>query len=522
MPTPKFFRTCLFSLLLSTFALAQAPSSAKLRTLHIDAAKSIGQIRSFQGLNGTPTPIMAGLPDLVRQYKDLRINQVRTHDVMGPTDIDAHFTQDNALLAWLVPDNTQRAGVVKAGNASIIFPDWQADPENPASYNFAATDKVLAAIHATGAEIYYRIGRSWGAQAEPPPDFDKYANVVKHVAMHYNQGWSNGFHYGIRYWEFWNEPEALFWFGTPEQFYSLYEKTARALKSVDPALKVGGDARAIASDDGPFREGFLDYCAAHHVPLDFYSWHTYAINSADPYDATRLAQEIRHVLDAHGFPQAESILSEWNLTPDFTDKQKVRLQGIENAAFIGAVLTYMQDAPLDHAHFYRGDAAWMGLFDTDGNYFKTAYAFQAMGKMQDTPQRLAVEGTDTFGLTALAGRSPDGKTIQILISNYAIPAGFKPIAMPMPADVVKSLPPTDYSKFKPLAPRTDIVYANNAGYDLTINHLPWGKNKFSVKRYRLDQSRNLELVEEKQSAGESLHLASTMPPQAMEWIVLQK
>jgi xylan 1,4-beta-xylosidase len=510
------------ALILCNLAFAQSPATANFRSLSVDAGKSIGEIRSFQGLNGIPSPVMAGLPDLIQQYKNLRVNQVRTHDVMGPTDIDAHFTQDDALLKWLVPDDAQRAGVVKAGNASIIFPDWSADPENPSSYNFASTDTVLAAIHATGAEVYYRIGRSWGAQPDPPPDFDKYANVVKHVAMHYNQAWANGFHYGIRYWEFWNEPEALFWSGTPEQFYSLYEKTARALKSVDPALKVGGDARAIASDDGPYREGFLEYCAAHQVPLDFYSWHTYAINSADPYDATRLAQEIRHVLDRHGFPKAESILSEWNLTPDFTDKQKARLQGMETAAFIGAVLTYMQDAPLDHAHFYRGDAAWMGLFDLEGKYFKTAHAFEAMGKMQDTPKRLPVEGADTFGLTALAGRSKDGNTIQILISNYAIPEGFKPVEMPLPTDVRKAFSSTDYSKFKPLAPRTDIVYRNNTGYDLTITDLPWGKRKFTVKRYRLDETKNLELLDEKQSTGKTLNLSSPLPPDAMELMVLQK
>jgi hypothetical protein len=93
---------------------------------------------------------------------------------------------------------------------------------------------MLAAIHASGAEIYYRIGRSWGADTAPPADFDKFANVVKHVAMHYNQGWANGFHYHIRYWEFWNEPDGSFWTSTPEQFYLLYAKTALALKSVEP------------------------------------------------------------------------------------------------------------------------------------------------------------------------------------------------------------------------------------------------------------------------------------------------
>ena len=43
--------------------------------------------------------------------------------------------------------------------------------------------------------------------------------------MHYNQGWANGFHDNIRYWEFWNEADlSIFWTETPEQFYRLYER----------------------------------------------------------------------------------------------------------------------------------------------------------------------------------------------------------------------------------------------------------------------------------------------------------
>jgi xylan 1,4-beta-xylosidase len=517
------FRYGLCLLLACTLAAAQNTPNGELRSVQVDAAKVVGRIRSLQGLNGPPSPVMMGLPNLVEQYKDLHVNQVRTHDSMGPTDIDAQFALTNPMLVWLIPDLSKRAGVVKAGNASIIFPDWNADAEKPESYNFGPTDNVLAAIHATGAEVYYRIGRSWGANnVNPPPDFDKYANVVKHVAMHYNLGWAKGFHYGIRYWEFWNEPEALFWSGTPEQFYSLYEKTVRALKSVDRTLKVGGDAKAIASNPDAYREGFIDYCAAHHLPLDFYSWHTYADASADPYDAVRLGREIRSMLDTHGYPKAENILSEWNLTPDFTEKQQARLRSVENAAYIGAVLSYLQDAPVDFAHFYRGDAAWMGLFDLNGGYFKTAYAFKAMGRMQNTPKRLTVEGADTFGFAVLAGASDDRKTIQILISNYAIPSDFHSIKMELPADVAKWAPLPDFSKFKFLPRRTDIVYRKNGGYDLTINHLPWGKTSFRVRRYRISQTQNLDLVDDKRSRGDTLKLQSPLAPDALELIVVER
>jgi hypothetical protein len=516
------FSLLLVFLLLCAAAFAPGAANPEFRSLHVDAGKVIGTIRSLQGLNGPPSPVMAGLPNLVEQYKELHVNQVRTHDFMGPTEIDSKFSDSDAFLTWLIPDATQRADVVKAGNANIIFPNSSGDPEKAESYNFAPTDKVLAAIHASGADIYYRVGRSWGANINPPADFDKYASVVKHIAMHYNQGWANGFHYDIRYWEFWNEPDGLFWTGTPEQFYKLYGKTALALKSVDPTLKVGGVGKAFAYDDGGYREGFIDYCAVHKLPLDFYSWHSYTDSSADPYDAIRLATQIREILDRHGFPKAESILSEWNLTPDFTDASKARLQGLENAAYIGAVLSYLQDAPVDHAHFYRGDAAWMGLFDLQGHDFKTAYTFEAMAKMLDTPQRLAVEGADTFGFATVAGRSADNSTVQILISNYAIPAGYTPQPMRIPPAVLSAEPSMpDFSKVKFLPPR-HLVYRDNAGYTLTVNNLPWGKKAFSVKRYRIGTAQNLDLIEERTSEGKSLNLSSPLAPEGIELIVLQR
>lgn len=491
--------------------------------VRVNAGKVIGKIASFQGLNGPPTPVMPGLPNLVEEYRELRVDQVRTHDCMGPTEIDSKFAYHDRYLAMLIPDPAQRAAVVKQGNASIIFPDWNAHPEKPGSYNFGPTDKVLAAIRASGAEVYYRVGRSWGADAAPPVDFDKYANVTKHIAMHYNQGWANGFRYHIRYWEFWNEPET-FWSGTPEQFYSLYAKTALTLKSLDPSLKVGGDAKAIPTNPDAWREGFMDYCAAHKVPLDFYSWHTYADGSADPYDAVRIGKEIRSLLDAEGFPKAESILSEWNLSADFTDVEKKILRGAENASYIGAVMIYLQDSAIDHAEFYRGDATWMGLFSAHSKYYKTAHAYKAMAAMLDTPERLNVTGGDTFGFAALAGRSADKKEVHVLISNYEIPAGYKPHAMPPPAAVqaVLSALNVDFASFKFLPRRTDIHYENNAGYSLTIDHLPWGNAAFSMKRFRLTDTQNLALVEEKMGRDGKLKISNPLPPRGLELIVLKE
>jgi xylan 1,4-beta-xylosidase len=505
-----------------TSTSAASPSASQFREIHVDASKVQGTIRSYQGVNGVPTPIMQGLPSVIQQYKDLHIDVIRTHDTMGPTDISAHFSLDNPLLAWLVPDVEQRRRLVETGNEAAIFPDWSADPNRPESYNFGPSDKVIQGILATGAQVYYRIGRSWGADYSPLPDLDKFAAVVKHVAMHYNQGWANGFHNTVDYWEFWNEEDIpFFWTDTPETFYQLYEKTAKALKSVDRSLKIGADAKAFAYSGGPYREDLLRYCVEHRVPLDFYSWHHYTMASADPYDFSRIAIELRKILNENGFPKAQSILSEWNLTPDFTEPEKARLQGIENAAFIGDVLIYLQDSPVDMAHFYRADAAWMGLFDLQGGYFKPAYAFLAMGKMFSTPQRLELSGSDTIGFAALAGRSSDGTTVQILISNYEIPVNYHPRAMQPPEGALpKNMP--EFPQTKSLPARTNIHYKDNRGFHLTIDALPWGKRPFTVQRYRLTERDSFVMVQESTGTGGKFDVSDALLPPAIELIILKQ
>jgi len=137
----------------------------------------------------------------------------------------------------------------------------------------------------------FRLGRSEGADPEPPKDFNKYAAVARHIVLHYNRGWASGFHYHIRYWEIWNEPDLgkVFWSGSAQQYYELYRKLARAVKSADPHALVGGPAIARPNDDTPYRDAFLEYVRTEHLPLDFYSWHWYATDSDDPLDFIRSA-----------------------------------------------------------------------------------------------------------------------------------------------------------------------------------------------------------------------------------------
>ena len=365
----------------------------------LDCSKTNGRIRPYAEINCGPLPnhyVKEGV-DLSSQYQEIGVDFIRTHDFSGPTDV------------------------------SRIFPNWSADPLEESSYDFNVSDQYITAIVNTGCQVFYRLGESASDNEtlrQPPQDFSKWAEICKHIVMHYNDGWANGYHYNITYWEVWNEPDLKgFWDGTTEQYYQLYNITAKTLKNYNSSLKVGGPCTSSVFNVN-YTIGFLNYVKENNVPLDFFSWHMYTDNPHDLYAASCY---IRTLLDTYGFSDCENINTEWNiniLTPQ-RDKDNAK-----NAAFTACSLTAFQDAYLDHAFRYRGtqDNSWfmrfigfdLSLFTYEGMYKTPALVYLAMHYLtQDTPIRLVTPEMDaSSGITYLAGISEDKTNVSILLSNY--------------------------------------------------------------------------------------------------------
>jgi xylan 1,4-beta-xylosidase len=483
-----------------------------LRKITVNATSVSGTLRSLQGVNGAPGPgghkpeyfkfggwNMADDVDASTGYRMARIDLVRTHDGYGPGDIDAKFATAAAPKGALIAAER---------DVFTIFPNLDADPEDPASYRFGPTDKLIASIENIGAQVIFRLGRSEGADPRPPPDFDRYAAIAKHIVLHYNRGWANGQHYGIRYWEIWNEPDLgnLFWSGTPQQFFALYGKLARAVKAADEKALVGGPAIAKPNDDSPYRDEFLRSVRAAHVPLDFYSWHWYATDSNDPRDFARIAADLRSRLDRYGFTKTRSLLTEWNYgLSDPPPSPLVR------ASFITSALLYMQDAPIDAATLYRAD----NVFGADGaTPDKTGQALIALGQLKSTPVRLAVAGGDSAGLAVVAGRSRDGRVLRILISNYEIPAQ---LLGRRAGDDVLHVPPVFDVR---LLARRSLSYRNNSGFDLTVDHLPPDRT-YVLERCRISGRDDFRPVVTTIAPGQGVHLQEELPPPGVELITVR-
>lgn len=353
-----------------------------------------GTILPLHGVNDGP---MLWPPRTIKTLKGsylyLGIPAVRTHDFYGPTDIVG------------------------------LFPDWSRDPEDPTAYDFTNSDAIIGEIIGAGEDVFYRIGYSWEdspVHNVPPDDFDKFAQIAAHIVGHYNQGWNNGFFYGIRDWEIWNEPDTWqFWTGTPEQFFDLYERTSRRMRQADPTIQIGGSGVVYWASSN-YRDRFVRYCRERGVPLDFFSWHRY-FETEYPDNYRTIGKAQRVFLDGQGLPQARSILTEWNYGyPDeVTYPERCDLRG---AAWNCIVLSGMADGEVDAAYHYRGDfhgnnCESFGLHWGNGERKTTAYALKAWDTIVQTPYRRMATGSDWRRHTIMAGRSEDGRQLHVLLAN---------------------------------------------------------------------------------------------------------
>ena len=355
-------------------------------SIQINVKKTNNPIRELNGVGNGPVNGNF-LRDRTKEFKEAGISYSRTHDTEG-------FYGSGEFI-----------------NIHCIFPDFRADVNDPESYNFACTDIYLKNIINAGTKVYYRLGESIENRSHivarhihPPKDPKKWAEICEHIIMHYNEGWADGYHMGIEYWEIWNEPDNWhLWTGTPEQYYELYSVTANHLKSRFPNLKIGGygstgfytavreDYTLGAFDDWfvdliPFGKGFLKYISAPETkaPLDFFSWHFYS-NAVE--DIAIIQGYIRNLLDEHGFNDTETHLNEWNyndLIHGGNTTMEFR-QSMPCAAFVAAMFVAMHDSGVDKAMYYDADvSSYCGLWEwKEPEPKKPYYAFVAYKALID-------------------------------------------------------------------------------------------------------------------------------------------
>lgn len=388
-------------------------------TIRVDFGAPTGKrIKALHGVNGGPFSQGSETDNLIAYHAEAGFPQTRLHDCRWPSP--------------------------NVADIPCVFPLFHAAVDDPRNYVFAPTDDYLAPIVKNGSQVVYRLGTGIEHKTHyyvnPPQDPQKWADICVHLIRHYNEGWANGFHFNIRYWEIWNEPDlkGQMWTGTQEDYFALYEAAATAIKAHAPDVKVGGPG--LMSVDSDWVRPFLKFCQARKLPLDFFSYHWYG---SDPAGPAASAVKARQILDEFGFQRTEIHLNEWHylnagwneLRPSSHEGFRVlrsKFQGTcgaEGAAFAAAVLIRLQDTPLDVANYFcaGADTLHWSMFDEYGVPSPTYWAFRAFNELTKTPVRVLT--TAPPSIYACAGLSDDQHQAGVLLANHKTPQAHWKVAI---------------------------------------------------------------------------------------------
>ncbi len=402
-----------------------------MAVINVDFNKEIGTIKRMHAV-GQP-PFRGGFAKIdfspMQILKDANIPYSRLHDVGGAFGGNRYVDIPN------------------------IFRDFDADETKEENYDFAFTDALIKALISYGVKPYFRLGVTIENQCivkayhiHPPKDYGKWARICEHIIRHYNEGWANGFYFDIEYWEIWNEPENRdvpslnqMWTGTAEQYYKLYDVTAKHLKSCfGDKIKVGGYAACgfygifgkpekyglsvqrreeerYNSNKEEYRVnfflGFLEYITAHNSPIDYFSWHTYGGVDIVSVEADFVVK----TLNKYGLGHIETHLNEWNLSHD----RKKNLSTSYASANVMAMMLAMQHKKTDMLMYY--DARYVSVSAYGGFYdlatFEPSciyYAFKAFGELYALKTEVECN-CQKCGVYAIAASDKEKKAI--LVSN---------------------------------------------------------------------------------------------------------
>lgn len=222
---------------------------------------------------------------------------------------------------------------------------YDEDASGRAVYNFSYVDQIYDGLLHDGVRPFVElsfmppklaakpIGQAFWYHpiVSPPKDWNRWSEMITAFVQHLVE------RYGIDevsqwYFEVWNEPNLDFWGGEPREqtYYQLYDATARAIKAINPRLRVGGPATAQAA----WVDRFIQHIVENNVPADFVSTHVYGNDEAknvllkdEPVSRNemvcRAVAKVHDQVKASARPDLPIFFSEYNASyknePDVTD-----------------------------------------------------------------------------------------------------------------------------------------------------------------------------------------------------------
>ncbi|MGH3155480.1 MAG: GH39 family glycosyl hydrolase, partial [Streptosporangiaceae bacterium] len=257
---------------------------------------------------------------------------------------------------------------------------------------------------------------TYGAVISPPRDYGRWAALVHDLTCHLIERYGRDEVAANWSFEVWNEPNLdVFWAGTQQEYFRLYDTTAAAVRAADPDLRVGGPASAAAG----WIEEFLAHTGDSGAPLDFLSTHTYGNEPLD----------FRPALERHSRGQVPIWWTEWGATPthfnrvgDTVFAAAFLLRGVRSAlGRVGALAHWVASDHFEElgppGELFHGG---FGLLSV-GNLRKPRFWALALAQRLGRDELVTdIEGDGAHSMVeAIAARNEDGR-IGVLVWNSTL------------------------------------------------------------------------------------------------------
>ncbi len=233
---------------------------------------------------------------------------------------------------------------------AVYKEDRNGNPE----YNYQYIDVLYDYILSIGMKPFVELGFMpnalasgsqtifwWKGNTTPPKDYKKWEDLIRNLTQHFTDRYGEN-EVKTWYFEVWNEPNLSgFWSGTQEDYFKLYQYSAKAIKSVNKAYRIGGPATAGAA----WVPEMIEFCKRNALPLDFISTHTYGVQQG--------------YLDEFGTSGTILNKDKWSVSGDILNSRKQ----IQHSSMPGLELHYTEWSssytPADPIHDSYHEAAFI-------------------------------------------------------------------------------------------------------------------------------------------------------------------
>jgi alpha-L-arabinofuranosidase len=268
--------------------------------------------------------------------------------------------------------------------------------------------------------------------------------------------------YNVKYWEIGNELEGSWELGntrpdgskmTAKKYAAIYTQFAKAMKAVDPSIKIGGPTSS--NDSITFVEELIKSAGDN---VDFVSFHTYPVDSriSNPQEilnqSERISiatQKIRRWIQQYQPDRVDKIeigITEWHVKVHEDVNTGNLLSGLWCSRFIGEMFKNNIDFANEWDTFSTTDhGGGHGLFSDDDPRLTTPRAaYWALWMWSNTMGDQLVKSTTTGNPDVVSYATKDQDTVAVMLFNQS-PTDTIPVTLNIPNDQSKTARTIEFS-----------------------------------------------------------------------------